>query len=554
MMIRISQVLTAIFVCGFIIADAQIQLFDDKSVIVGNRSSPISNTNFHVISQSKPVGFRLQSNFRSSAGVRQWGLFNHLHGKEGQYLFTNQNYIVGSNRISYGVHHTDYSHSSLYKFGATTFLAGTARYSQGLRNFNYSSNATSKIGLYNVAIQDGAGTSFGIYNLQTVRRGNAYSIQNHLNVINNGVYRNEINNIYLNTGSENANVIGSYNRIYKHPWVDRTRNVIGVYSNISGMNGYAGYFLGDVYIRGSLRIASDSRIKENVRSLEENFDALSIINQLEPKIYNTRTIEGDITDELTFGFLAEEVRNTVPSLVENVQQPGDTQETTASPRDTIWNDDGTFIVADSVRAESQVLNGEERLSVKYTELIPILVSAVQQQEARSQDQFNNLVASLDSLQEFGSSGGGSTASSEELNEVLADLSLIEQKLRDLQNAMIDWTECYDCEPPNDDGKEEDGDKGLQDGGGDSHLRRLNIDGTTNMIYDRSNQVIRVSSTDKSGKAVLILNEFGKTLNPFSKIGTEHTVDYSSWPDGVYRIKILSEGAIRTEQSIVFIKD
>jgi hypothetical protein len=552
MMIRISQVLTAIFVCGFIIADAQIQLFDDKSVIVGNRATPISNTYFHGISQSKPVGFRLQSDFRSSTGRNQWGLYNYTYGLTNQHVFSNQNVVVGSNRISYGIYHTDYSHSSLYKFGITAYLRGTANYSQGARILNYSSNARSKIGLYIAGVQDGAGTSFGVHNVQTVRRGNAYSINNHLVINNHGAFRNEINNIYLNTGSENSNVIGSYNRIYKYPWVNRTRHVIGVYSNISGMNGYAGYFIGDVYIRGALRIASDSRIKENVRSLDQDFDALSIIGQLQPKIYNTRTVEGDVTDELNFGFIAEEVRNTVPSLVESVQQPGETEEITASPLDTVFHEDGTFTVLDSVRTESQIINGENLLSVKYTELIPILVSAVQQQEERSQDQFAELVASLDSIQEFDTSDG-SVVNSEELNVVMADLSLMEQKLRDLQNAMIDWTNCYDCEQPNDgDGKESEV-KRLDDVI-DEGTRTMKIDDTTDMVYNRAKQIIKISSTTKSEKAILILDEFGKTLTPFSNVKKEHTINYSSWPDGIYKLKILSEGDLSKEQSIVFIKD
>lgn len=548
---KLVLILAILFYSASIVS-GQIQLFDDKSVVIGNRSTPYSNTYLHSWSKGKPVAFRLQTDFSQSAGYWQHGIYNNVYSNKKQYIYTQNSRITGTNRNSYGLNHIDYSYSDFYKFGQSIHLRGRARYSQGLRITNYTSGSTSKIGIYNYHIQDGRGTSYGIYNNQTVKLGNAYSIQNHLNVRNRGVFRNEINNIYLNTGSEYSNVIGSYNRIYKYPWVNRTRHVIGLYSNISGLRGYAGYFIGDVYIRGSLRVASDSRLKENVRSFENDFDALAIINELKPKVYNVKAIDGSTTDELSFGFLAEEVRSTVPSLVAEVEQPGDTEENTASPQDTVWNEDGTFEVMDSVKSESQVINGESLLSVKYTELIPVLVSAVQQQEQKSQNQFDNLYSSLDSLQSFGTIGNGTTIDSEQLNLMTADLTALEQKVRDVQQAMIDWTNCYDCDPPSDRTKEDEGKRRVDNSSDINLLRRINIDQNTNLSYNRSSKVLEIETSD-APVGLIVMDEKGKALQPFGVEKNVHRVDFSSWPDGIYRLKMISTSE-SSSHSVIFIKD
>jgi len=135
---------------------------------------------------------------------------------------------------------------------------------------------------------------------------------------------------------------------------------IGVYGEASGHPGcngvLAGYFAGNVVVGQPAINLSDSEIKDNITELEGSLES---IMRLSPKSY---TIREDIipsvdTQRLNFGLIAQEVEEVFPDMVAEVPAPFKSDE------------EGNLLPSD------QMYKG-----VRYTELIPVLIGAVQEQQ------------------------------------------------------------------------------------------------------------------------------------------------------------------------------
>ena len=125
-----------------------------------------------------------------------------------------------------------------------------------------------------------------------------------------------------------------------------------IYGNAGGTPDYAGYFNGDVQAGGTF-ISSDSILKNDIQPIRNGLD---IVNQLKPKTYYMDT-EGysqfNFSDQLQYGFLAQEVQAILPSAVKHSVQPGGTDE------------NGNI-----------VYNPTEFLALNYNALIPINTQAI----------------------------------------------------------------------------------------------------------------------------------------------------------------------------------
>jgi len=86
---------------------------------------------------------------------------------------------------------------------------------------------------------------------------------------------------------------------------------------------------------------SDRRLKENIKNLD---GALSTISELRPVQYHM--IESN--DQLNLGLIAQEVQETLPSIVKELKQTSE--------------------------------DGSPLLGIKYQELIPVLIKAIQEQQ------------------------------------------------------------------------------------------------------------------------------------------------------------------------------
>lgn len=141
----------------------------------------------------------------------------------------------------------------------------------------------------------------------------------------------------------------------------------GLYVEIGNTTHYAGFFNGPVFSTGDFH-TSDERLKQNIRDFSS---ALSIINQLHPKLYQYKK-EGDyalmrLPEGDHYGLIAQDVEKVLPNLV---------KETAFNTRKAkYYTGHKPSSSADTV--EIKALN--------YTELIPILIKAVQEQEATIQE-------------------------------------------------------------------------------------------------------------------------------------------------------------------------
>jgi hypothetical protein len=143
----------------------------------------------------------------------------------------------------------------------------------------------------------------------------------------------------------------------------------GLYSAAAGATqNWAGYFSGNVHVTGSLSWVSDARFKTNVRPLTQGLEK---VMALRPKTYEMKAEEFKDRIHLAeggqYGLIAEEVEAVLPDLVMPVSAP---PESAAD-------------VSRKAGGESATLSYK---SVNYTALIPILVTAVQEQQKLIQAQ------------------------------------------------------------------------------------------------------------------------------------------------------------------------
>ncbi|MFK7848927.1 MAG: tail fiber domain-containing protein [Rhodothermales bacterium] len=138
----------------------------------------------------------------------------------------------------------------------------------------------------------------------------------------------------------------------------------GVYGSVvgTGTTKYAGYFLGALKHTGPITgPGSDERLKNGVVSLDSK-DILSKIMQLRPTSYTYKQ-EGDFSsmnlpEGQRYGLIAQELEVVFPEMVYQDVYPGPVGE-----------------------GEDPIGNPIEYKSVEYLTLIPLLLSAIQEQQA-----------------------------------------------------------------------------------------------------------------------------------------------------------------------------
>ncbi|MBK7147791.1 MAG: tail fiber domain-containing protein [Bacteroidetes bacterium] len=153
--------------------------------------------------------------------------------------------------------------------------------------------------------------------------------------------------------SENQNIGGYFE-------VDNKKTDYGIYAVNSG-GGLAGYFDGDVEVTGSIYSSSDAALKQNVQNIAAT-DALAKLLQLQPRSYefsDSNAVEINLPQGRQYGFLAQEVEQILPGLVTEVTHP-QRLDNTGHP----------------VGAKM------DYKAINYTGLIPLLVSAVKEQQTK----------------------------------------------------------------------------------------------------------------------------------------------------------------------------
>ncbi|MBA4166974.1 MAG: tail fiber domain-containing protein [Chitinophagaceae bacterium] len=162
----------------------------------------------------------------------------------------------------------------------------------------------------------------------------------------------------------------------------------------SNANAYAGFFAGDVFTVGMYQ-SSDAKLKQHVAEVSA---AVDIISQLHPKTYEFRQ-DGSfklmhLPGGMHYGLIAQDLEKVLPNLVKD------------SKFDTKMAKPSVPGHPSSIRSSDEVIGFK---AVNYTELIPILVKAVQELEARNKQQ-DSVIDRLEKL--LTKSVPGQTVSSE----------------------------------------------------------------------------------------------------------------------------------------------
>jgi len=245
----------------------------------------------------------------------------------------------------------------------------------GVFNEDSSLDNGNHIGVNNSFTGNRAGISWGTYNLFSgVKSGNIAGSETLISDTGGSFHYGHISSL-LGTGT--GNKYGSYN------YIDFSAggSHYGVYSSATKPSGYAGYFLGNVYVSGVFTNPSDVTLKENIAPTSNVLDK---IKSLQVKDY---TFKADLSQKYGFargqqtGFIAQEMEQIFPNLVKD--------EILSTPKDPSK-------IAENTHDERTIK------SINYVGLIPILTKAIQEQQQiinQEKDKVTTLEQELQLLKE-----------------------------------------------------------------------------------------------------------------------------------------------------------
>jgi len=162
----------------------------------------------------------------------------------------------------------------------------------------------------------------------------------------------------------------------------------GIYVS-SATGWYAGYFSGDVYATGVFQ-SSDARLKKNIKDVA---GAMDIINRLQPKNYEFRKDGIFASMHLPtgnhYGLLAQDVEKILPGIVK--QEQFTTRDNSLPQTYTGPTKDGKL-----KKQEGPIAEPMDVKAVNYTELIPLMIKGMQEQDKIIKEQS----AKIDALTQF----------------------------------------------------------------------------------------------------------------------------------------------------------
>ena len=244
------------------------------------------------------------------------------------------------------------------------------------------------IGVYGTSIStgiNGTGGSIGVFGSTTDTNGTVYGVfgKSRGTGTSYGVYGDALYAVYgscaylkgdavsgIATGS---GAIGGY---------FKSSLSIGVYGSTSNANSWAGYFAGKVNATGGYFQISDRQLKQNITEVQ---NAMDIINKLQPKYYEFRQ-DGNyrlmnLPQGKHYGLIAQDVEQVLPYLVAN----------TEFDNVSIIPTEETLPTANNVKpANTQEVSNQQGgiihfKELNYTELIPIMIKAMQELNKRTDE-------------------------------------------------------------------------------------------------------------------------------------------------------------------------
>lgn len=144
-------------------------------------------------------------------------------------------------------------------------------------------------------------------------------------------------------------------------------------SESNGAVGWAGFFDGDIYGYSFIYSTSDASLKRNISSLN---NSIEVVKRLRPVSYNMRTsvdVNAPYSNQLSFGFIAQEMAEVLPELVTTFIHPGDVKKA-----------------------------GDEQnlMAISYDGLIPVLTSCIQEQQQKIEELEQQIVLMQQNMDVF----------------------------------------------------------------------------------------------------------------------------------------------------------
>jgi len=284
---------------------------------------------------------------------------------------------------------------------------------------------------------------------------------------------------------------------------------IGVYGIVpTGGSNYAGVFAGDILVNG-IYYPSDEALKININELQ---NGLSVINQLSPKSYHYNVGEFaqlNLPSESQFGFLAQELAEVLPELTKTGWSP------------PVYNQDGTEIAAEL-----------EYTSVNYIGLIPVVISAIKEQQSQIAAQDQSIAQLQESLNN----------QNEALAQMMEQLSTMQQQINQCCNASDDSKSIPGraIQP-----QDLNNQKSIE-GGNELYQNIPNPfrESTTISYSLEEGGRVQLSIYDKTGKVVTTLTDANQGPGRYSEVWNANGM-----PAGVYHYALYVDGELLVKRAI-----
>ncbi len=330
------------------------------------------------------------SSYGSNYGLYGYGPYIGVYGTGtvyGVYGYSQDSYgTTGSSGSSFGVYGSSNSSTAVY---------GTSNTGNGV--YGYSNGAYGVYGQSTYLGVYGVGTSYGVYGYSSGSYG-VYGTSGYLGVYGNGDTYGTYG--YSGGGTGASGVSSTGTAVYGSSssglgasfysgsnWALRAQTSTGT---------YAAVFYGLTYSSGGYT-SSDRSLKKNV---QEFTDGMSIINKLKPKYYEFKDDAKyaflNLPKGNHYGLIAQDVEQILPNLVkESPHESVNGADAAIKP-----SEDGKPTSAAQIAEQKIKPIAKESISIKavnYTELIPIIIKAMQELSAKNDElqvQVNELKSTI----------------------------------------------------------------------------------------------------------------------------------------------------------------
>jgi hypothetical protein len=302
-------------------------------------------------------------------GSGPYGVKGYTTASTGTGVYGNGYYGVFGEASTFGVYGTS---SYIGTYGISTGLAGLYAVGGSYGTYSYTS------GTYGVFGSNGASSGgYGVYGYSGSTNGY-------------GVYGEGYQGVYGHSTKSGGDAVHGFadggGADYGGNFYSSTS--VGVYSGTGNSSSYAGEFIGNVYTTGSY-LPSDNKLKQNIVDVN---NAMDIINKLRPKNYEYRQ-EGNyklmnLPTGKQYGLIAQDVEQVLPDLIKETEfNTGKAQSKPQLAPQELTPEQVKAGVKPNIPEMAKQEKGEvvSFKAINYTELIPILVKALQEVNKKNED-------------------------------------------------------------------------------------------------------------------------------------------------------------------------